>query len=111
MLKTPGKTQNFTGSNPSSSPTILAEGVFSLCSGGTPNQGALCRLPGKTLRDIGIDYGGVISIYQLGKNVVVQRFGGLQLYKLSEVNPNESDFVTDNNLFVITDSNGLPLTA
>lgn len=111
MLKTPGESQYFSGSNPSTSPSILENGIFSLCSGGTPIQGALQRLPGKTIRDNGIAYGGAITIYQLGQKVVVQRFGGLQIYDITEINPAITDFITDNSLFVVTDSYGLPLTA
>ena len=111
MIQTRGKSQNFAGSNNSTSPSILADGIFTLCSGGTPIQGALQRLPGKTIRDNGEEYGGVISIYQLGQKVVVQRFVGLQIYDMNEINPAEDDFVTDTLLIVVTNNFGLPVTA
>lgn len=110
MIQTPGKSQSFQGSSPSTSPAILAEGVFSLCSGGTPIQGAFQRLPGKTIRDNGTLYGGAITIYQLGTKVVVQRFGGLQIYNMSEINPTLLDFYTTNYDEIYTDEYGLPYT-
>lgn len=109
MIETKGKSEDYSGSVPSRSPTAQEEGVFSLCSGGVPQQGAFARIPGKSLRDIGSDKGGAISIYQFGQKVVVQRFVGIEIFNLVDLNPNEADFVYDNDGELVVDNNGIPV--
>ena len=110
MLRTQGQFENFKGSAPSVSPTALPQGVFSLCSGGVPLQGAFARLPGKNLRDGGFTTGGAISIYQFGKNVVVQRVVGLEIFKLTELTPTLQDYVFDNEGNLVYDNHGILVT-
>lgn len=110
MLKTPGKSEDYKGSDPSRSPTAQEDGVFSSCSGGVPSGGALARIPGKSLRDAGLDTGAAISIYQFGQKVVVQRFTGIQIFELVELAPNPTDYVYDNEGFLVTDNEGIPVT-
>jgi hypothetical protein len=109
MLCTDGQFEPFKGSAPSVSPTALPDGVFSLCSGGVPTQGSLGRLPGKSMRDSGATTGGAISIYQFGNKVVVQRVVGLQIFDLSELAPNEIDFLRDNAGNIVYDNHGIPI--
>lgn len=110
MIATPGKPQFYKGSSPSGSPNQLAEGVFSLCSGGVPLQGSFARAPGKNLRETGTQYGGAISLAQLGNLVVIQRFNGLEITPIINVipTPNE-DYVYDNEGFLVYDNEGIPV--
>lgn len=111
MIDTKGKFEAYKGSSPAGSPTALPDGIFSLCSGGAPIRGAFGRIPGKTLRDKGIDAGAAISIFQFGQKVVVQRWIGLEIYDLTEVSPNEADYVTDNDGRLVYDNSGIPITS
>lgn len=110
MTETPGPSEKFAGSAPSTSPTVLPRGVFSFCSGGVPSQGAFARLPGKTLRDAGLTTGGAISIYQFGQKIVVQRYVGLEIFELTDLVPTELDYVYDNNGNLVYDNSGIPIT-
>lgn len=110
MLKTTGQSQKFKGQNSSVSPTALDFGFFSLCSGGVPQQGAFARLPGKTLRATGADGGGVISIYQFGNKVAVQRYTGIEIYDLRDLAPHVEDYVYDNEGHLVYDNAGIPIT-
>ncbi len=110
MLKTTGTSEDYQGSNASRSPTALDEGVFSLCSGGVPAQGAFMRVPGKTIRDVGLTTGAAMSIYQFGTKVVVQRYTGLEIFELSALAPNPTDYVYDNEGNIVTDNEGIPIT-
>lgn len=110
MIETKGKSEDFAGSAPSTSPTNQKDGVFSLCSGGVPVQGAFGRIPGKSLRDSGDASGGAISIYQFGLKIVVQRFLGIEIFDLKELAPNEENYVVDNQGEIVTDNSGIPVT-
>lgn len=110
MLSSKGQSEKFKGSNPSHSPTILEEGVFSLCSGGVPKHGAFGRLPGKTLKSFDDAMGGVIAISEFGQKVVVQFFAGIRMYDLTELFPNPSNYVYDNEGNLVTDNSGFPVT-
>jgi hypothetical protein len=109
MIRTQGQFEPFKGSAPSISPTVLPEGVFSLCSGGVPVQGAFGRLPGKTMRNLGDSTGGAISIYQFGTKVVVQRVVGIQIFELADLAPAESDFLRDNEGNLVYDNSGIAI--
>lgn len=109
MLRTAGETEDFRGNAPAISPTAMPVGVFFLCSGGVPTQGSFGRLPGKTLRDTGTTTGGAISIYQMGDKVVVQRVAGVEIFNLSDLAPNEEEFLVDNEGNIVTDNHGLPI--
>lgn len=110
MIQSSGKPENYKGSNPSRSPTVQDEGVFSLCSGGVPIRGAFGRIPGKSIRALGDNVGGAITIYQFGLSVVVQRFLGMEIYKLADLNPNATDFVYDNQGNIVDDNFGIHIT-
>lgn len=111
MIESPGKTERFEGIDMSAAPAVLEAGQFSFGVGGVPLQGAFARLPGKTLRDLGITKGGIISIYQFGDNVVVQSYTDLVIYPMPEINPAEGDFVTDTLGAIVKNIAGEPLTA
>lgn len=110
MIETAGLSEKYAGSAPSISPTLLPQGVFSLCSGGVPANGAFMRLPGKSLRDLGLATGGAISIYQFGQKIVVQRFLGIEIFDLRTLAPNPEDFVYDNEGNQVFDNLGIPVT-
>lgn len=110
MLHTEGQTEKtFAGCSPSASPTVLPEGVFSLCSGGVPSHGAFLRLPGKSIRDVGLTTGTVYSIYQLGEIVVVQTYAGIAIFDLKTLAPNEADYLYDNAGNQVFDNQGVPV--
>lgn len=92
------------------SPTALEAGLFSLCSGGVPSQGSFARLPGKSMRATGAGGGGVISIYQFGAKVAVQRFTGIEIYDLKDLIPHVEDYVYDNEGNLVYDNNGILVT-
>lgn len=108
---TPHKSEKYKGQDSSVSPTILEDGLFSLCRGGVPVQGAFQRIPGKTLRDIGLSTGGVLSIYQFGNSVVVQTFVGIVIFDLRSLIPQVDDYVVDNEGNLVTTNEGLPVLA
>lgn len=110
MLKTSGASEQYKGQNSSISPSSLTEGLFSLCSGGVPSGGAFARLPGKSMRDTGILGGGIMSIYQFGNHVVVQRYIGIEIYNLHDLLPQPTDFVKDNEGNLVYDNSGLAVT-
>lgn len=110
MLSSDGKSEDFQGSVPSVSPTAQKDGVFSLCSGGVPSRGGFLRLPGKSLRDAGIETGGAFSIYQFGQKIVVQRYIGIEIFDLVTLAPNVEDFVYDNEGNLVLDNEGIPVT-
>lgn len=110
MISTPGETEKFKGSEPSTSPTAIEQGVFSLCSGGVPTQGSFGRIPGKTIRDAGTSTGGAISIYQFGQKVVVQRYNDIEIFDLTELAPNPADYVVDNEGNQVVNNEGLFVT-
>lgn len=110
MLKTRGQPNFFKGSMPSVSPTALAAGVFSLCSGGVPSRGGFSRLPGKTIRNSGVSSGGVISIHQLGELVIIQKFTGVEIFDLRELVPDVQDYVYTNEGILVKDNEGIPVT-
>lgn len=110
MLKTTGQTGQYKGQNSSVSPTALEIGLFSLCSGGVPSRGAFARVPGKSMRSTGELAGGVISIYQFGGLVVVQRYTGIEIYNLHDLIPHTSDYVLDNEGNLVYDNSGLAVT-
>lgn len=105
-----GKGEFYKGSEPSRSPTTQPSGVFGFCNGGIPEKGAFARLPGKTMRDTGIGKGSAITVYQFGQNVVVQRWIGIEIFKIAELAPNELDYVYDNFGNLVYDSFGIALT-
>lgn len=109
MIRTEGQPEEFRGSTPSVSPTTLPDGVFSLCSGGVPTNGALGRLPGKIIRDLGASSGGAISIYQFGQKVVVQRVTGIELFDLAELAPTELDYLRDSFGEIVYDNSGIAI--
>lgn len=111
MIRTPGKPEKFKGSAPSVSPTATPDGVFSLCSGGVPVQGAFGRLPGKSIRDVGTGMGGAISIFQFGDKIAVQRVTGMEIFDIRDLTPNELDYVYDNQGNLVVDNSGLPVLA
>jgi len=110
MIKTQGQVEKFAGSMPSVSPVALAPGVFSSIAGGVPSRGGFARIPGKTIKNSGVDSGGTLTIYQLGELVVVQKFTGLQIFNLRELAPNQVDFVYDNLGNLVYDNEGIPVT-
>lgn len=110
MIETKGESEYYAGSVPNNSPTVQKTGVFSLCSGGVPNQGAFARLPGKTLRSIGTQTGGAISIYQFGVKIVVQRYTGIEIFDITDLTPTPEDFVYDNEGNQVFDNSGLAVT-
>ncbi len=110
MLKSPGKSQDFKGQDSSVSPTALDDGLFSLCSGGVPAAGGFARVPGKTLRATGAGGGGVLSIYQFGNKIAVQRYLGVEIYDLRSLVPHVEDYVYDNEGHLVTDNAGIPIT-
>jgi hypothetical protein len=109
MLNTKGKTEKFKGCIPSLSPGMLQEGIFSLCSGGVPLQGSFGRIPGKYLRDSGSEHGGVISIYQFGKKIAVQRFVGMEIYDITTLAPTEENNLFDSEGNLVYDNEGIPI--
>lgn len=109
MIRTPGQPESFKGSAPSISPTALPDGLFSLCSGGVPANGAFKRLPGKTLTDAGAATGGAITIYPFGNKVVVQRPDALEIFDLYELSPNAANYVYDNEGHLVYDNFGLKI--
>lgn len=111
MIKTIGNSEYFKGSFPSASPTALDSGIFSLCSGGVPTQGGLQRIPGKVIRNTGLENGAVISIYQLNTKIVVQTYVGIVIFDLKDIAPNVLDYVYDNEGNLVTDNFGIPITA
>lgn len=110
MIETNGQSEKFKGSSPSIAPLALPLGIFSLCSGGVPNQGTFAKLPGKTLKDTGSSTGGVISIYSFGTKVVVQKYIGIEIFDLRTLIPRVEDFVYDNESNLVYDNSGLPVT-
>jgi bifunctional DNA-binding transcriptional regulator/antitoxin component of YhaV-PrlF toxin-antitoxin module len=110
MIRTDGQFEPFKGSAPAISPTATPQGIFSLCSGGVPTQGAFGRLPGKTLRDAGLTTGGAITIYQMGDKVVIQRVAGMEIHNLADLSPNEQDYVVDNFGNLVYDNHGILVT-
>lgn len=109
MLKTEGNSENYKGSIPSVSPTAQQKGIFSLCSGGVPQQGSFARMPGKSLREANPERGGVITMYQFGINIVVQYFTGIEIHPVTILAPTESDFYTDNSGDQYYDDLGIPI--
>lgn len=109
-LQTPGKPEYYAGSSPTISPTNQKNGVFSLCSGGVPNQGGFQRIPGKTLQDVGSTTGGVLSIAQMGIFIVVQCYTGLLIFQLSELLPVNNNFIFTNEGVQILNNEGIPIT-
>lgn len=110
IASTKSQSEGYKGSYPSASPTNLPTGVFSFCSG-LPKQGASARFPGKTLRDIGINTGGILSIYQFGTLVAVQAYVGLIIFDLLSLIPQVTDLVYDNEGNQVFDNEGLPVLA
>ena len=111
MIKTTGEIVRFEGVDMSTAPAVLEAGQFSFGVGGVPIQGSPARLPGKTLRDLGATKGAIISIYQFGNKIVVQSFVDVTIYDVRELNPSESDFVTDSFGTIVKTSLGEPLIA
>lgn len=111
IASNPHKSEKYKGQDSSQSPTGLDDGVFSLCSGGVPYQGGFRRIPGKTLRNIGLSTGGVISIYQMDTKIVVQSFVGLVILDLKELAPSQDDFVVTNEGNLVYTNEGLPVLA
>ncbi len=109
MLKTQGQSEKYQGSIPSTSPTVLKKGVFSFCSGGVPQQGSLARIAGKSHKAFP-NLGGIISIAEFGKQVVVQSHGGITLYTTRELFPQESQLIYDNEGNLVVDNFGFPVT-
>lgn len=105
MVKSPVKSEKFAGSAPSNSPTTQESGVFSSCSGGVPVRGAFGRLPGKVLKFFA-GMGGVISIAEFGKKLVVQYFSGVVVFDASEIEPDLDCAVTDNSGNLVYDNFG-----
>jgi hypothetical protein len=107
MLKTntPQK-EKFRGSFPSASPTVIEPGVFSLCSGGVPKRGAFARIPGKTLKALSTEWGGVIAINDFGQKIVVQYYTGVVVYDIQEIEPNPANLVVDNSDELVLDNSG-----
>lgn len=110
MIASPGKPQFYKGVDASASPTTVEEGIFSFCSGGVPQQGSFARIPGKSLRNSGRATGGVISIYQLQSSIVVQRYSGIEIFDITDLAPNPSDYVRDNEGNLVYDNEGIPVT-
>lgn len=110
MIETQGKPQDFKGSDGSTSPTVLDDGVFSFCSGGVPQQGSFARIPGKLLRNSGVTTGGVISIYQMGTLVVIQKYIGVEILTTNELIPVQENFITDNEGNLVYDKEGIAIT-
>lgn len=106
---TPHTEEYYKGQDTSISPTGLDSGVFSLCRGGVPQNGGFQRIPGKTLQNLGLTTGGVITLYQFGNQIVAQTFIGLVIYTLSELLPKESDYIVDNAGNLITTKSGIPI--
>lgn len=105
-----GVPEFYKGSEPSRSSTILDQGVFGFCQGGIPEHGAFARLPGKTMRDAGTGTGAAITIYQFGSNVVIQRYVGIEIFRIRDLAPSEVDFVFDNEGNIVFDNEGIALT-
>lgn len=111
MLNTPGEPEDYQGAIPAASPTVQEKGIFSFCSGGVPVAGAFGRLPGKTMRYLGVfTTGGVMSIYDFGKVIVVQVFTGLLVFPTSELAPVGDNFVYDNFGNLVYDNSGIAVT-
>lgn len=110
MIATLGKSEGYKGIYPSASPTSAPPGVF-LSVDGVPKQGAFARLPGKTLRDLGITTGGILSIYQFGTLVAVQAYTGLIIFDLLTLTPQPTDLVYDNEGNQVFDNGGLAVLA
>lgn len=109
MIKSDGHSEDYKGSIPSVSPTAQKEGIFSLCSGGVPQQGAFARMPGKSLREANPERGGVITMYQFGSHIVVQYFTGVEIHPVTILAPTEENFYTDNLGNRYYDDLGIPI--
>lgn len=109
MLKSDGHSEDYKGSIPSVSPTAQKEGIFSLCSGGVPQQGAFARMPGKSLREANTERGGVITMYQFGDHVVVQYYTGIEVHPVIVLAPTEDNLVYDNLGNIVYDNLGIPV--
>lgn len=111
QASSPHKSEKYKGQDSSTSPTGLDEGVFSLCRGGVPKNGGFARIPGKTLRDTGLTTGGIITIYQFGNQVVVQTYIGVVIFSITELVPQQADYVVTNEGILVTTKDGLPIFA
>ena len=110
MLATKGEAEFYAGSEPANSPTAQKVGVFSLCSGGVPINGAFGRIPGKSPLSVGLDTGGAMSIYQFGRKVVVQRYTGIEIFDITEISPQPQDYLYDNEGNLVYNNSNIPIT-
>lgn len=106
MIRTPNTTEKYKGSDLSTNPTGLGSGVFSLCRGGVPKNGAFARIAGKTIKAFA-NLGGVISIAEFGRKIVVQYFSGIVIYDARELQPTTTDYVVDNEGNLVYDNFGI----
>lgn len=106
---TPHTTEYYKGQDSSISPTALESGVFSLCSGGVPKNGGFQRIPGKSIENLGLNTGGVITLYQFGSMVVAQTFMGLLIFSIDELLPKQEDYVIDNAGNLVTTKSGIQI--